>query len=152
MGKEADLSDFVRLEREHRRWAAAASDGAAAATTTTTTTTTEEAEEETDAEIEARLRKLNAHLPHVKDPMNADYVNYWDVVGLYSHSSKSSSSSFSRGVWLVGPRASPLGGRANARPPSETRQRQLLGDACQQLRGRGGLKEGKDGDRRDTRG
>ena len=94
------MSDFVRLERERLRWRAArfrdCNDPAAA--------TAAAEEEETDAEIESRLRKLNAHLPHVKDPMNADYVNYWDVVGLYSHSSKSSSSSssFSRGVWLVG--------------------------------------------------
>jgi hypothetical protein len=30
-------------------------------------------------------------LPHVKDPRNADYVNYWDIVGLYSHSGEFSS-------------------------------------------------------------
>jgi hypothetical protein len=75
------MSDFVRLERERLRWRAArfrdCNDPAAAAAAE---------EEETDAEIESRLRKLNAHLPHVTDPMNADYVNYWDVVGLYSHS------------------------------------------------------------------
>jgi hypothetical protein len=41
-----------------------------------------------DEEIEANLRKINAHLPHVVDPMNADYVNYFDIVALYSHSGK----------------------------------------------------------------
>ena len=76
-GKDVDLSDFVRLEREHLRASSSSSSSSARA---------EEEEEETDAEIESRLRKLNAHLPHVKDPRNADYVNYWDIVGLYSHS------------------------------------------------------------------
>ena len=79
-GKDVDLSDFVRLEREHLRASSSSSSARA-----------EEEEEETDAEIESRLRKLNAHLPHVKDPRNADYVNYWDIVGLYSHSGEFSS-------------------------------------------------------------
>jgi hypothetical protein len=116
-GKDADMSDFVRLEREHLRARRRRQSAAAAAASNfgggdddddccphpqPPPVKEEEEEEESDAQIESRLRKLNAHLPHVKDPMNADYVNYWDIVGLYSFSGETTRGSPRAGLLWVG--------------------------------------------------
>ena len=118
-GKDADMSDFVRLEREHLRARRRRQSAAAAAASNFVgggdddddfcplpqpppVKEEEEEEEESDAQIESRLRKLNAHLPHVKDPMNADYVNYWDIVGLYSFSGETTRGSPRAGLLWVG--------------------------------------------------
>jgi DNA polymerase type B, organellar and viral len=84
-GKDADFSNFVKIHQEHERWRRRRQQDSKAAGAPSQRPPEEEEEE--DSVVEARLRKINGHRPdHATDPQNADYLNYYDVVGLYSHS------------------------------------------------------------------